>query len=168
MRNKLQTVSLDVIKTGKKKVGRKPLYTYWITKEGLAQIREWTEIGLIGKQIAQNIGINHTTLYEWMSKFPELAETIRSGRKVIDEQVENSLLKRALGYQYEEEIWGKNNVGEMVLVKRVVKFQASDVKAQIFWLKNRQPERWRERVEFKNEHEGTIIVEMGDIKKWSN
>lgn len=169
MRKKSQTVSQDFLKTdGKKKVGRKPLFTQWITEEGLAQIREWAEIGLIGKQIANNIGINHTTLYDWMNKFPELAETIRSGRKVMDQQVENSLLKRAIGYQYEEDTWGKNHDGEMVIVKRVVKSQAPDVTSQIFWLKNRQPERWRERVEIKNEHEGTIKVEMGALEKWSN
>ena len=123
---------------------------------------------MLGKEIAHNIGINHTTLYDWMNKFPELAETIRSGRKVMDEQVESSLLKRALGYRFEEETWGKNHIGDMVLVKSVTKSQAPDVTAQIFWLKNRQPERWRERVEIKNEHEGTIKVEMGEMEKWSN
>lgn len=152
----------------KKKVGRKPLYTEWLTEEGLALVNKWAEDGLIGKQIAFNIGINHTTLYDWMQKFPELAEAIRSGRKVMDELVENSLLKRAMGYQYEEETWGKDHLGEMVIVKRVVKSQAPDVTAQIFWLKNRQPERWRERVEIKNEHGGTIKVEMGEMEKWSN
>lgn len=169
MGKKSQTVLQDVIKAkGKKKVGRKPLYTEWITKEGLEKIREWAEIGLIGKQIANNIGINHTTLYDWMQKFPELAEAIRNGRKVMDEQVECSLLKRAMGYQYEEETWGENHDGEMVIVKRVVKSLTPDVTAQIFWLKNRQPERWRERVEIKNNHEGTIKVEMGALEKWSN
>ena len=152
----------------KKKVGRKPLYTEWLTEEGLEQINKWAENGLIGKQIAHNIGINHTTLYDWMKKFPELAEAIRNGRKVMDEQVESSLLKRAMGYEYVEEAWGKNQLGEMVIVKRVVKMQAPDVTAQIFWLKNRQPELWRDKVEVKNEHEGKIIVEMGEMAKWSN
>ena len=167
MGKKSQTVSQDVLKTGEKKVGRKPLYTQWITEEGLEQIKKWAENGLIGKQIANNIGINHTTLYDWMNKFPELAEAVRDGRKVMDEQVENSLLKRAMGYEYVEETWGKNHVGEMVIAKRVAKFQAPDVTAQMFWLKNRNPERWRDRVEVKNEHEGTIKVEMGDMEKWS-
>lgn len=151
----------------KKKVGRKPLYTEWLTEEGLALVNKWAEDGLTGKQIAHNIGINHTTLYDWMNKFPELSEAVRDGRKVMDEQVENSLLKRAMGYQYVDETWGKDQLGEMVVVKRVVKMQAPDVTAQIFWLKNRQPERWRERVGIKNAHEGTIKVEMGALEKWS-
>lgn len=152
----------------KKKVGRKPLYTEWLTEEGLEQIKKWAENGLIGKQIAQNIGINHTTLYDWMNKFPELAEAIRNGRKVMDEQVESSLLKRAMGYQYEEETWGKNHDGEMTLEKRVVKLQAPDVTAQIFWLKNRQPERWKDKQEIMNEHIGTIEIKISaDLEKWS-
>lgn len=152
----------------KKNVGRKPLYTEWLTEEGLALVNKWAEGGLINKQIAQKIGINVATLYEWQDRFPEFADAIKKGKKLIDEQVENALLKRAIGYRYEEETWGKNHNGEMVIVKRVVKSQAPDVTAQVFWLKNRQPERWRERVEIKNEHEGTIIVEMGALEKWSN
>lgn len=56
----------------------------------------------------------------------------------------------------------------MVLLKRIVKLQAPDVTAQIFWLKNRLPERWRDRVEVKNKHEGTVTIEMGEMEKWSN
>jgi len=163
----LQTIS-EVKSSGtvKKKAGRKPLYTEWITEEGLKRVSKWSEIGLIGKQIAHNIGINHTTLYDWMQKFPELAEAIRDGRKIIDEQVENSLLKRAMGYQYEEETLGINYDGKMVVVKKVLKSQAPDVTAQILWLKNRQPELWRDKVKIQNEHNGTIKVEMGDMDKW--
>ncbi|ALC88136.1 hypothetical protein AM499_07795 [Bacillus sp. FJAT-22090] len=149
-------------------MGRKPFYTNWLTEVGLAQVKGWAEDGLINKQIAHKMGINVATLYEWQDRFPEFADALKKGKKVIDEQVENSLLKRAIGYRYEEETWGKGNDGEMAIVKRVMKSQAPDVTAQIFWLKNRQPERWRERVELKNEHKGIIKVEMGDLVKWSN
>ncbi|MFF2754801.1 helix-turn-helix domain-containing protein [Psychrobacillus sp. NPDC058041] len=155
-------------KNSGKKVGRKPLYTQWLTNKGLALVKKWSEEGLINKQISRKIGINVATLYEWQDRFPEFADAIKKGKKVIDDEVENSLLKRAIGYRYEEETWGKGIDGEMIIVKKVVKSQAPDVTAQIFWLKNRQPERWRERVEIKNEHEGTVIVEMGDMEKWSN
>ena len=73
-----------------------------------------------------------------------------------------------MGYQYEEEFWGKNHDGEMVVVKKVLKSQAPDVTAQIFWLKNRNPKEWRDKVEIQNEHSGTIKVELGDLYKWSN
>ncbi|MEK3953242.1 hypothetical protein [Psychrobacillus sp. FSL K6-1464] len=97
--------------------------------------------------------------------FPKFADAIKKGKKVIDDEVESSLLKRALGYQYEEESWGKNQLGEMVIVKRIVKLHAPDVTAQIFWLKNRNPREWRDKVEIKNEHEGTIKVVMGEMEQ---
>ena len=161
------TINVRQSKSRGKKIGRKPLYTDWLTEKGLALVNKWSEEGLINKQIATEIGINVATLYEWQDRFPEFADAIKKGKRVIDEQVENSLLKRAMGYQYEEEIWGKSRDGEMVLIKRVVKSLAPDVTAQIFWLKNRQPERWKDKVEVKNEHEGTITVEMGELNKWS-
>ena len=152
----------------KKNLGRKPLYTQWLTEEGLGQVRIWAEEGNINKEIANKMGINNATLYEWQNRFSEFADAIKKGKKVIDEQVENSLLKRAMGYQYEEETWGTNHEGDMVVVKRVIKSQAPDVAAQIFWLKNRNPKEWRDKVEFLNDHSGTITVEMGDLAKWSN
>ena len=76
-------------------------------------------------------------------------------------------MNRALEYQYEEVTLGKNHVGELVTVKRVVKSQTPDITAQIFWLKNRSPKEWREKLEIKNEHEGTIKVQMGDLEKSS-
>jgi len=152
----------------KKKNGRPPNYTEWLTEEGLGQVKNYAEEGLINKQIAHKMGINNATLYEWQSRFPEFADAIKKGKKVIDDQVENSLLRRAMGYQYEEETWGKNHDGDMIVVKKVLKSQAPDVTAQIFWLKNRNPQEWRDKVEIQNEHSGTIKIDMGEMEKWSN
>lgn len=152
----------------KKKNGRPPMYKEWITEKGLLQVTNWAEEGLINKQIAYKMGINVATLYEWQDRFPEFAEAIKRGKKIIDKQVENSLLKRALGYQYEEETWGKNYDEQQVLIKRVVKSQAPDVTAQIFWLKNRRPEEFKDKVEVDNPHSGSIRIELGDMEKWSN
>ncbi len=152
----------------KNKIGRPSKSAEWITEEGLNQVTKWAEKGLIGKQISHNMGISHKTLCEWQNLFPQLSEAIKVGRRVKDFEVENSLLQRATGYQYEEEISELNDDGELIVVKKVLKSQAPDVTAQIFWLKNRQPELWRDKVEIQNEHSGTIKVEMGDMEKWSN
>ena len=45
----------------------------------------------------------------------------------------------------------------MVIVKRVAKSQAPNVTTKVFWLKNRQPERWRERVGDKNKNESNKL-----------
>ncbi len=159
---------MNEIQPTKIKVGRPPKYDEWITEEGLNQITKWAEMGLYGKQISHNMGISHKTLCEWQNAFPQLSEAIKNGRKVKDFEVENSLLQRATGYQYEEEVSELNEYGELVVVKKVLKSQAPDVAAQIFWLKNRQPELWRDKVEVQNEHSGTIKVELGEMDKWSN
>lgn len=68
----------------------------------------------------------------------------------MDIQVENALLKRALGYEYMEEraeISEKDGRKVIQTVKQVI----PDTAAQIFWLKNRRPDRWRDKPQEKAE-----------------
>lgn len=121
-------------------------YTEWLEPEGLLKIEGWARDGLSNEQIAHNIGINPDTLYEWKKKFPDISESLKRGKEVVDRQVENALLKRALGYEVTEVT--KEYVGElgrMEVTKRVTKHVAGDTTAQIFWLKNRKPEEWRDK-----------------------
>ena len=121
-------------------------YQEWLTPEGLLKIEGWARDGLIDEQIAQNIGIRAGTLYEWKKRFSEISEALKRGKEVVDRQVENALLKRALGYEYEEV---KEKFEGGVLTERTVtkKEVAADTTAQIFWLKNRKPDTWRDKPE---------------------
>lgn len=121
-------------------------YQEWLTPEGLLKIEGWARDGLIDEQIAQNIGIRAATLYEWKKRFPQFSEALKKGKEIVDRQVENALLKRALGYEYEE-IKEKFEGG--VLTERTVtkKEVVADTTAQIFWLKNRKPDTWRDKPE---------------------
>lgn len=74
----------------------------WLTEEGLLQLEAWARNGLTDEQIAANIGIGKTTLYRWKNEFREIRESLKKGKEVVDIQVENALLKRALGYTYTE------------------------------------------------------------------
>lgn len=99
-------------------------------------------------QIAQNIGIAEGTLYEWKKRFPELDESIKKGKAPVDYQVENALLKRALGYDYEEvvtEIYDDVDGKSRKHVRRIKKHMPSDPASAIFWLKNRRPDKWRDK-----------------------
>ena len=118
----------------------------WLTPEGLLKIEGWARDGLIDEQIAQNIGIRAATLYEWKKRFPEISEALKKGKEVVDRQVENALLKRALGYEYDEV---KEKFEGGILTERTVtkKEVAADTTAQIFWLKNRKPDTWRDKPE---------------------
>ena len=119
-------------------------YEYWLTPEGLLKLEGWARDGLTDEQIAENAGINPATLYVWKKKYPEISESLKRGKEVVDRQVENALLKRALGYEYEEvkEKFEGNVMTERTVTKKEV---VPDVTAQIFWLKNRKRETWADR-----------------------
>lgn len=89
-------------------------------KEKLIQVEGWARDGLTDEQIAHNLGIGYTTLREYKNKYPSFSTALKKGKEVVDYEVENALLKSALD---------------------------GNVTAQIFWLKNRKPSIWREKVE---------------------
>lgn len=137
-------------------------YKDWITKEGLIKIEGWAKDGLNNEQIAHNIGINVATLYSWLKKYNKLSESLKRGKEVVDREVENALLKRALGYEYTEvkEYIEKTDTGTKKRVEKTTKKIAPDTTAQIFWLKNRKPKEWRDKQEIK--HDGDIGVNIID------
>lgn len=93
-------------------------FEYWLTEDGLTLISGWARDGLIDEQIAHNMGIATGTLYEWKKKFSEISDALKTGKEIVDYQVENALLNKALD---------------------------GDTTAQIFWLKNRRPDKWRDK-----------------------
>lgn len=115
-------------------------YEYWLTSEGLALLEGWARDGLTDKQISANIGISRSTLNAWKAQYPDISDTLKKGKEVVDRQVENALLKRALGYRYDE-VTMENGIE----TKRVTKEVVPDTTAQIFWLKNRMREVWADR-----------------------
>ena len=128
-------------------------------KEKLSLIECWARDGLIDKQIANNLNISEDTFYEYKKKYPEFSEALKKGKEVVDYEVENALLKRAMGYDYEEETYEsrfnkESGEYEEVLTKRVKKHVQPDTTAQIFWLKNRKPDVWRDKQQI--EHSGEI------------
>ncbi|ATC61761.1 helix-turn-helix domain-containing protein [Lactococcus raffinolactis] len=121
-------------------------YTEWITEEGLLKIEGWARDGLTDKQIAENMGVAYSTFRDWIKRFPALSAPLKRGKEVIDRQVENALLKRALGYEYVETTKELTDLG-LTVTKQVTKQVAPDTTAQIFWLKNRKPHEWRDKKE---------------------
>lgn len=137
----------------------KGLYKDWITEEGLKKISNWVLKGLTNEQIAHNIGINDGTLYEWCKKYKELGDTLKRCKEVADEQVENAMYNKAIGYTVTLHKQKVTQKGDVVNYTEEAHFPG-DTTAQIFWLKNRQPEKWRDKVEqsveFKDQRNLTI------------
>ena len=80
----------------------KAKYEEWILEEGLLKIQGWARDGLTEEQIAHNMGIAVSTLGNWKKSHLEILEALKKGKEVVDIQVENALLKRALGYEFVE------------------------------------------------------------------
>ena len=99
-------------------------YEYWRTTDGLILLQGWARDGLKDEQIAHNCGITVKTLYEWKNRYSDICDALKKGKQTVDSEVEHALLKRA---------------------------KQGDVTAQIFWLKNRRPEKWRDKVQFTDE-----------------
>lgn len=114
----------------KKKEGEpmaaKGKYADWITPEGLLKIEGWARDGLTDEQIANNMGINPSTLYDWKKKYPEISDTLKKSKDVVDRMVENALFRNAI---------------------------EGNTTAQIFWLKNRKPDKWREKPGYEDTSE---------------
>lgn len=137
----------------------KGIYKEWLTEDNLKRIGSWARDGLSNIQIANNIGISEKTLYEWSSKYSEFREALSKNKEIVDIEVENALYKKALGYnekilktfKVREVIYGDSGKKIKETEKLVTGYDEihipADTTAQIFWLKNRQPNKWREKQE---------------------
>ena len=122
-------------------------------------IEGWARDGLTDEQIAKNIGISKQTFYDWKKKYADFSDSLKNGKEVIDIQVENSLLKRALGYEYEEV--SEKFEGGILTERKITKKQVvPDTTAQIFWLKNRKPSMWRDRAQVDIDAEFSKVDEL--------
>lgn len=139
-------------------------YEEWLTADGLLRLEAYARDGLVDEQIAAKMGINRDTLYTWKNKYSDIADALKRGKEVVDIEVENSLLKRAKGYRYDEVtrelIAIKDDDGnvidrELQITKVVTKEVQPDTTAQIFWLKNRKSAEWRD----KKELDGNITIQ---------
>lgn len=124
----------------------------------------WATAGRTDKQIAEKLGVSEATVHRWKKDHPEFCESLNRGKAEPDDKVEACLFARATGYDHEAvKIFMPANAWAPVYAKYVEHF-APDVTAQIFWLKNRRPERWREKSEVDtNVHtdEGLTLVLNG-------
>lgn len=108
-------------------------------------IEGWARQGLTDEQISKNMNISYSTFREWKKKYSALSAALKKGKTPVDFEVENALLKRAMGFEYEEtetiieELDGK----QRKRIKKIKKVALPETSAIIFWLKNRMPEQWR-------------------------
>lgn len=118
------------------------------TDEMLKQVTKLCLLGATDKQIADFFEVAESTIYEWKNKIPEFSEAIKKGKIIADTEVAHGLYSRAIGAEWTEQQAFKVKTGlnqEKVEVVDVRKAAPPDTAAAYIWLKNRQPERWRDK-----------------------
>jgi len=121
------------------KTGTKVIYD----PEFVSMAQVACENGFTDLKLAKLFRVSKSLINNWKKDHPEFLAAIKAGKDKYDtENVETALLKRALGYSYDETIKELDEDGDMEITKKVRKQVAGDVKAQTFWLRNRNRERW--------------------------
>ncbi|MEE0569823.1 MAG: hypothetical protein ACLTMM_08735 [Lachnospiraceae bacterium] len=109
-------------------------YEKWLKEENLLLLEGWARDGLTDEQIAKNMGISVKTLFNWKTSYLPILQALKKGKEVVDYEVENALLSSAL---------------------------EGNTTAQIFWLKNRRPDKWRDKQ--KEETDKTALDKLDNI-----
>ncbi|MEE9356524.1 MAG: helix-turn-helix domain-containing protein [Methylococcaceae bacterium] len=100
--------------------------------------------GADDKKLAKFLEVCKSTITTWKKKHPEFLASIKKGKDFYDtNEVEGSLLRRALGYKVTETHKVLDEKTGEIITKEVIKHVVSDT-AILFWLKNRNPKRWRD------------------------
>lgn len=124
----------------------------WLEQDKLILLEGWARDGLTNEQIANNIGINVKTLYDWKNKERNICNSLKKGREVADYEVENALFKKATGYTIKLNKQKVTKDGDVVDIEEEVHIPP-DTTAQIFWLKNRKKNQWRDKVEYETNND---------------
>ena len=130
----------------------------------VAQAREaCARLGATDDDLAALFAVSVRTISGWKVKHPDFLQALKEGKDTFDTGVvERALRDRALGFDYQEEVMTRT--GPELLTKRYV----GDTTACIFWLKNRQPQRWRDKSIRENEGDITVQVSTGVPKRLSD
>ncbi len=122
---------------------------FWLTKEGLTLIQAWSRDGMARCEIAAKIGISAATFRRWEKENVGIFEAVKMGREITDISVENAILKKALGFETEEvkTVIKANGDEEVTTVRKSV---PPDVSAASVWLKNRRPDKWKDKPQESN------------------
>ena len=113
-------------------------YDKWLEPENLLLLEGWARDCLTDEQIANKMGVSRSTLNDWKKKFPDISDTLKKGKEIVDIQVENALLNLAL---------------------------QGNITAIIFWLKNRRPDKWRDKVEAETNVNIEDLSPLADLLK---
>lgn len=110
--------------------------------------------GATDKQVAEFYGVTEQTINNWKKADPVFFESLNDWKKQADKEVERTLYERARGYSHPDtkaQFVSDKNGGRWEYAE-LTKHYPPDATSMIFWLKNRQPEQWRDKQEHEHNH----------------
>jgi hypothetical protein len=108
-------------------------------------------LGATDRDLAAAFNTTITTIDNWRAKHPEFLGALKLGKNEADNRVERSLYQKAVGYSYDAvKIFMPAGAKRPVIVPYREHVPPSDV-ACIFWLKNRDPAKWRDAWQLEHE-----------------
>lgn len=110
------------------------------------QARKLCLLGAIDIEMADFFGVAESTFHLWKKEHPEFKEALQRGKMIADANVASRLYERAMGYSHKETKIATME-GVITDMKEVTKHYPPDSTSAIFWLKNRQPQKWRDKTE---------------------
>lgn len=126
----------------KKKRGRKSEYRIEYADQAL----KLCLLGATDKELSEFFSVSEQTLNKWKKDYPEFLESLKKGKNIADANVASRLYNRAIGYNCKATKFATSN-GKITDSKEFIEHYPPDTTAAIFWLKNRQPEKWRDKKE---------------------
>ena len=117
--------------------------------------------GFTDKSLAKLFNTSESIINAWKVKHPEFQESLNKAKNPMDGEVEASLYQKALGYTTTEVKTTYNAEGEVIKSEEITKNTAPDTTSCIFWLKNRQPDNWKD----VSQRVDTVVVEESEINK---
>lgn len=119
--------------------GRKSKYETHV-QPFLAEITEWSKTAT-EKDICERLGIGTSAWSEYKKKYTELSDAIKKGQRSLIADLKSALIKKAIGYEYEEKEYYTDDSGNKRM-KKTVKYSHPDVAAINLALKNYDRENW--------------------------
>ena len=109
-------------------------------------------LGATDAELADFFEIAESTLNNWKKEHPDFMESIKEGKQLADATVAQSLYKSANGYEHKDT--DIRVVDNQIVETPIMKYYPPNATSAIFWLKNRQSAKWRDKTE--NVSEQTI------------
>lgn len=124
--------------------------------EFVEQARKLAELGATDREVAHFFDVDEATVNRWKHTQPEFCESLKVGKETADARVEQALYRRAVGYSMDAVKIFMPAGAEKPVYAPYVEQHTPDTTAAIFWLKNRRPDLWRDKVE--QVHSGSVDI----------